>query len=387
MTSNDFKNIGEEIKDAIQTAIDSEDFSHLNQTIREGVEKATNMVEDGIKVAGKTAEQKIKKTAAYQSSMTKERKKKQEVALYHRTSGMKAGAIACMVLGYFSGTGLFLALAILFAVAMATGSFLLGFRISIAIMIPLCLVCTGVGIFGQLRLAMIRRFEKYKNCLNGKTYGNLSDFSSVLRKPVKYIQKDLEKMMDKGWFLEGHFDEQKTCLITSDDTYQEYIELNEKIKQQKKEEEEQQARGLSTEVKAVIREGKEFIEEIHKSNEAIAGKEISDKIASMEEIIEKIFEKIEQCPQRVKDIRKLMDYYLPTTVKLLHAYEELDRQPIQGENIVSSKKEIEESLDTLNVAFEKILDRLFQEQAWDVSSDISVLKTMLAQDGLTEKDF
>jgi hypothetical protein len=65
----------------------------------------------------------------------------------------------------------------------------------------------------------------------------------------------------------------------------------------------------------------------------------------------------------------------------------LDGQPVQGENILSSKKEIEESLDTLNIAFEKLLDSLFQEQAWDVSSDISVLKTMLAQDGLTKKEF
>ena len=56
-------------------------------------------------------------------------------------------------------------------------------------------------------------------------------------------------------------------------------------------------------------------------------------------------------------------------------------------NILSSKKEIEGSLDTLNIAFEKLLDRLFQDQAWDVSSDISVLKTMIAQDGLAEEDF
>ena len=82
-----------------------------------------------------------------------------------------------------------------------------------------------------------------------------------------------------------------------------------------------------------------------------------------------------------------MEYYLPTTVKLLKAYEELEKQPIQGENIITSKREIEESLDTLNTAFEKLLDKLFEEQAWDVSSDISVLKTMIAQDGLAEEDF
>ena len=77
-------------------------------------------------------------------------------------------------------------------------------------------------------------------------------------------------------------------------------------------------------------------------------------------------------------------YYLPTTIKLLQAYQDLDAQPVQGENIISSKKEIEKTLDTLNMAFEKLLDDLFQETAWDVSTDISVLHTMLAQEGLTE---
>ena len=71
----------------------------------------------------------------------------------------------------------------------------------------------------------------------------------------------------------------------------------------------------------------------------------------------------------------------------MEAYEDLDAQPVQGENILSSKKEIEETLDTLNTAFEKLLDDMFQDTAWDVSADVSVLKTMLAQEGLTGKDF
>ena len=74
-------------------------------------------------------------------------------------------------------------------------------------------------------------------------------------------------------------------------------------------------------------------------------------------------------------------------MKLLEAYEELDTQPVQGENILSSKREIEKTLDTLNQAFERLLDDMFQDTAWDVSSDISVLNSMLAQEGLKEKDF
>ena len=101
-------------------------------------------------------------------------------------------------------------------------------------------------------------------------------------------------------------------------------------------------------------------------------------------LVDKIFDRVEQNPASVGDIRKLMEYYLPTTIKLLQAYQDLDAQPVQGENIISSKKEIEKTLDTLNRAFEKLLDDLFQETAWDVSTDISVLHTMLAQEGLTE---
>ena len=107
----------------------------------------------------------------------------------------------------------------------------------------------------------------------------------------------------------------------------------------------------------------------------------------MELLIDKIFDRVERNPESVGDIRRLMDYYLPTTVKLLEAYQELDKQPVQGENILSSKSEIEGTLDTLNTAFEKLLDDLFQDTAWDVSSDISVLRTMLAQEGLAKDEW
>ena len=125
---------------------------------------------------------------------------------------------------------------------------------------------------------------------------------------------------------------------------------------------------------------------IKAANDAIPGEEISEKIARMEMLVDRIFDRVEQKPDTVSDIRKLMDYYLPMTMKLLQAYEDLDAQPVQGENIISSKIEIEKTIDTLNVAFEKLLDDLFQDTAWDVSSAISVLNTMLAQEGLTEDE-
>ena len=101
-------------------------------------------------------------------------------------------------------------------------------------------------------------------------------------------------------------------------------------------------------------------------------------------LVDKIFDRVEQNPASVGDIRKLMEYYLPTTIKLLRGISGSGCTAGAGENIISSKKEIEKTLDTLNRAFEKLLDDLFQETAWDVSTDISVLHTMLAQEGLTE---
>ena len=79
-----------------------------------------------------------------------------------------------------------------------------------------------------------------------------------------------------------------------------------------------------------------------------------------------------------------MSYYLPTTKKLVDAYVDLEREPIAGDNVVKMKQEIEKTLDTINLAFENLLDGFFEERAWDISSDISVLNTMLAQEGLTE---
>ena len=75
------------------------------------------------------------------------------------------------------------------------------------------------------------------------------------------------------------------------------------------------------------------------------------------------------------------------SVKLLDAYEDLDRQPVQGANIVKSKQEIEQTLDTLSVAFTKLLDSIFAEVAWDVSTDVSVLHAVLAQEGLVDNPF
>ncbi len=136
---------------------------------------------------------------------------------------------------------------------------------------------------------------------------------------------------------------------------------------------------------ALVTEGQAYIKEIRAINDRIPDtEEMSDKLYHLEDIMKRIFEQAEKDPSKEKDLRKLMNYYLPTTMKLLNAYADLNEQPEAGDNIRDTKRQIEGSMDAINNAFEKLLDDLFQEQAWDLSSDLNVMKTMMAQDGLTE---
>ena len=265
-----------------------------------------------------------------------------------------------------------------------------GMSVAIAI---LAVVLGGSSIMawkGTSILGRVKRFRKYVDGLKGRTYCSVRELAEAVGKNEKYVRDDLQKLIKMGWFKQGHMDRMGTCLIVSHETYKQYEETQLRLDERQKQESARELEmkkatdGLSGEVKEMIRTGNEYIIQIKKSNDAIKGEEISEKISHMQMIVEKIFQRVKEHPEFAPDLHKFMEYYLPTTVKLLDAYEELDKQPVQGENITNGKGEIEKTLDTLNVAFEKLLDSLFEDTAWDVATDISVLHTMLAQEGLTE---
>ena len=77
-----------------------------------------------------------------------------------------------------------------------------------------------------------------------------------------------------------------------------------------------------------------------------------------------------------------MGYYLPTTLKILRAYAQMEAQGIEGENIKAAKSRIEGMMDKVVDGFEKQLDRLFQDDAMDIATDVEVLERMLDKDGL-----
>lgn len=137
------------------------------------------------------------------------------------------------------------------------------------------------------------------------------------------------------------------------------------------------------EVDKVVQEGTEYLHRLRKADENIEDEEISEAIVRMEEVSFRIFAYICDHPNKVGQIRKFMNYYLPTTLKLLDSYDRMSRQDVQGENITQSMVEIERIMQTIVLAFEKQLDALFQDEAMDISTDITVLEGMMAQEGVS----
>ena len=136
------------------------------------------------------------------------------------------------------------------------------------------------------------------------------------------------------------------------------------------------------ELDKMIRDGALAVEEMKRLDENIEDEKISQAIRKLEQTSQAIFQQVREAPEKLPQIRKFMDYYLPTTLKLLNAYDRMSSVGVGGENIDGTKERVEAIMDTIVAAFDKQLDGLFGAEALDVSADITVLETMLAREGL-----
>ena len=138
----------------------------------------------------------------------------------------------------------------------------------------------------------------------------------------------------------------------------------------------------NAELDKMIDDGKKAISEMKRLDDAIEDEKISRDIRRLETVCQGIFGQVKADPSKLPQIRRFMDYYLPTTLKLLNAYDRMDAAGVSGENITGTKERVENIMGTIVSAFEKQLDSLFGTDALDISTDISVLETMLSREGL-----
>lgn len=364
--------LGRSIQNAVDRAVNSKDYQKLNQSIHQVVDRtvgAVNTAVNGIQNANRGS-YPVKKN------------------LYGNTIGKIVAGILKIVGGFPIA---FLGFIFTIGGTLDGRPFL---QIPVALILSLMVLGGGAWLMasGINTLRMVARYYNYRRTLGKQTYCPVEKLARRAGKSVKFVRKDLHKMIGKGLFLEGNLDREERNLITSHETYQYYEQSRLALEERQRQEaaaklEEKAAPVGDPQVRKVLEQGNAFIVQIRKCNDDIPGEAISEKISRIELIVQRIFERAKAHPEIVPDLKKLMDYYLPMTVKLLNAYAEMDAQPVQGENIQASKREIEQALDTLNLAFEKLLDSVFADTALDVSSDISVLNTLLAQEGLTGEDF
>ncbi len=158
-------------------------------------------------------------------------------------------------------------------------------------------------------------------------------------------------------------------------------EPKEQAKEQPKAEKKPESTG-NPEIDALLKERERAVSEMRRLNDSIQDETISAQIDHLEEITGKIIDHVAAQPKKLPQIRRFLNYYLPTTLKILNAYDRMDAAGISGSNIDTTKQKVESMLTTIVQAFDRQLDALFGEEALDISTDITVMENLLAQEGL-----
>jgi 5-bromo-4-chloroindolyl phosphate hydrolysis protein len=423
MNKDDFKTLGKEFREMIRDFTNTGDLNKVSNevenTVNSALDRAFREVENALASIkmGQYFQNKGATNYKYQHKYKQEHqdqsqsetlnqdrhkykyqyhpraKRRNEVMptnFSYKAVGSASGILLTVFGGVLTGSMLISILGTL-----VTDGFFLEGLIPLSVLLILSLGMTARGTAIRRRL---KRFRAYLRIINNRSTCLIEELSDNSGYSKKYIVKDLQRMIAGGMLPEARLDSDKTFVMLNRESYQLYLEHKEELDKRRNEERQRSERknGGTADAKAegedfvgrtAIEEAKSNIRSIREAKQGIASIEVSAKIQRIEEITSLIIEYVEKHPKKIGEVRRLFGYYLPTTIKLIDAYLEFDRQTVQGENIINAKQEIKDALDTIIHAFENLLDGLFENAALDVSADISVLRTILAQDGLTQNDF
>uniref|UniRef100_UPI001555E4BD 5-bromo-4-chloroindolyl phosphate hydrolysis family protein n=1 Tax=Adlercreutzia sp. ZJ473 TaxID=2722822 RepID=UPI001555E4BD len=387
-----------------------EEFAQMCRTIEESVSQVAKLAVAGLGKAGSAmgqaadACQQAYREAARKSAwpappdVAPARKERAGAALakarFRSTAGLTAsGAVMAAVGGTLAFSFLASAVIALVAPLAGAGVAVAAFAAAFAALSG-WLLAAGVG-----RLRLASRAKSFQRVFGSREVCDVSELARQLGVSDARALATARRMLKRGLLPQGHLDDEGTCLMVTDDAYRLYRQVQRTRAQQLAEEraarersrleaEAARARGeLPAEARAFISQGGGFLSQMRELDARIDDAEVSAKIAALAEVIERILARVADEPSVMGGLERLNSYYLPTTVKLLEAYDNLEDQPSQLGNVASSRQEIERALGALHGAFEKLLDETFQDLTLDVSSDVSVLHAVLAQEGLTEGPF
>ena len=215
-----------------------------------------------------------------------------------------------------------------------------------------------------------RRFGKYLACAHGQDAVSLKKLADTAEVSQRKVERDLEIMIEKGlWGKNAYVDLSSDMLFRSPEAAEAYF-----APRQAAQEPAPAEQGYSG-----------ILREIRRANR-IADPVLSQKIDRLEEVAGKIFRIIEKEPAKKGKAGTFLNYYLPTTQKLLNSYAEFEEAGVSGENLNQAKAKIQSTMDSIVAGFERQLDELYRADAMDIDSDIRVMETMLRRDSATVAD-
>ena len=251
----------------------------------------------------------------------------------------------------------------------------------------------GFGIYkflqGKNYVNRAERYTRYMKLLEHKQFASIEELAGAVAKNAKTVVKDLEFMIEQKWFLEGRFDDRKSQFMLTDKVYENYKQMEQgRLLKEQEEREKQKIENdpVQKELSQILAEGKRYVKDIRRLNDEIIGEDISKQLDEIEEIVASIFELVKRKPEKMPELRKLMQYYLPMTIKVVTSYRDFENERVPSEQLEESKQEIKDTLDKVKVAFVTLREKLFQEDVLDVSTDLDVLEAMMSQEGLIEDE-
>lgn len=400
---------GNDIMNAVNKAVESGDYSKLGREITDSIGNATIDVAEqiGDSIANAQANAKNSAQAArnaaershqqhtldYYQTVNKVRAPKQSTPFLQAKVSKNTGLVEYV--GGMTGT-----IAGGIATASTAAVTVIGFIAdpiigAASVVMPLifgALTAASAVLLhkGKKKKSLIQKYFEYGRLIGPAEFIEIEKLAAKANKSTAQVKNDLYDFKEQGLLPMAKLDGAETTLMLTDKSYNQYLQAEEGRRAREAEESKWNTVGAGANeyqkdaAKSLIASGNKYIEHIREVNAMIPEEEMTEKLSRLEHILGRIFEKVRQQPQSATDLRRFMDYYLPTTDKLLSAYVDLEKQPEGLENVDKTKREIKDALDKINDGFEKLLNRLFEELAMDISSDISVMNTMMKQDGLVE---
>ena len=240
-------------------------------------------------------------------------------------------------------------------------------------------LCAGLYMLGT-GVSMSRKRKRlmlYMGVIGNRNSVFLSDLAGAAGVSQKKVIDDLQDFLADGTLPMGYIDRASGRLVFTDQGF-EHTAAPEPPKAEAKKDSEAEKKAQAEEAD----KDNDILRQIKQVNDAIADPEMSRKIDRIGEITGKILDYQRRNPGKSTELRQFLNYYLPTTLKILSAYAQLEAQGVEGENISAAKERIEGMMDKVVEGFEKQLDQLFRTEAMDITTDVEVLERMLDKDGL-----